>query len=150
MDNELLPKTLQEAIVRFADKDFAHSTAVSIVWPDGVPTCHRCGSKNAHFLAKSFRYRCRDCRKDFTVKVGTIFEDSPLGLDKWLPAMWLVINCKNGISSHEMARDLDITQKSAWFMNHRIREAMRTGTFRKMEGTIEAHQTYAAAQQPTK
>jgi hypothetical protein len=93
-------------------------------------------------MPKYYRFRCRDCRKDFTVKNGTIFEDSPLGLDKWMIAMWMIANCKNGISSYEVARALGVCQKTAWFMMHRLREAMRTGTFEKMVGTIESDETY--------
>jgi hypothetical protein len=81
--------------------------------------------------------KCRDCKKQFSYKVGTIFEDSPLGLDKWFVAVWAIANAKNGISSHELGRALDVTQKSAWFMLHRVREAMRSGSFRKLAGTVE-------------
>ena len=86
-------------------------------------------------------WKCLDCKKQFSVKVGSIFEDSPLGLDKWLCAMWLICNCKNGISPYEIARDLNITQKSAWFMLRRIRYAMQTGTFGKLSGQCEADET---------
>jgi transposase-like protein len=90
------------------------------------------------------RWKCysKHPRPQFSLKVGTIFEDSPLGLDKWLPAVWLICNCKNGISSYELSRDLDITQKSTWFMLHRIRLAMQTGTFKKLAGTVEADETF--------
>lgn len=143
MDTEIIkPKTLQEAIVMFSNKAYAHAVAVAFIWPDGEPTCHRCGAKNAHFMENYFRYRCRACKKDFTVKNGTIFEDSPLGLDKWLPAIWFIANCKNGISSYELGKDLGVTQRTAWFMLHRIREAMKAGSFEKMDGTVEADETF--------
>ncbi len=96
-----------------------------------------------HYYLKTRRvWKCRSCKKQFSVKVGTIFEDSPLGLDKWLPAVWLIANCKNGISSYELAKDLGVQQKSAWFMLHRIRLAMQTGTFEKLSGQVEADETY--------
>lgn len=124
MDTELhLPESLEEAILMFNDKLFAHRVVAAFVWPDGEPTCHHCGAKNAHFMEAYLRYRCRACRKDFTVKNGTIFEDSPLPLGKWLIAMWMIANCKNGISSYEISRALKVTQKTTWFMSHRIREA---------------------------
>jgi transposase-like protein len=151
MENELtIPQTLKEAIVMFSDKAYAHTIAAMFVWPDGEPVCHRCGSKNAHFMPAYFRYRCRDCRKDFTVKNGTIFEDSPLGLDQWLAAIWFIANCKNGISSYELGRDLGVTQRTAWFMLHRIREAMKDGSFQKMEGTIEADETFVGGLEKNK
>jgi transposase-like protein len=87
-------------------------------------------------------WKCKGCKKQFSVKLGTIFEDSPLGLDKWLPAVWLIANSKNGISSHELGRALGVTQKSAWFMLHRIRLAMQTGTFSKLDGAVEVDETY--------
>jgi transposase-like protein len=86
--------------------------------------------------------KCRDCKKQFSYKVGTIFEDSPLGLDKWFVAVWAIANAKNGISSHELGRALGVTQKTAWFMLHRVREAMRTGDFRKLSGTVESDETF--------
>ncbi len=103
---------------------------VNMRWPSGV-TCPTCGSPKVGFLANQRRWQCiiKHPKRQFSVKVGTIFEDSPLGLDKWLPAVWLVVNCKNGISSYEIHRDLGVTQKTAWFMMHRIRLAHQTGTF---------------------
>jgi transposase-like protein len=94
------------------------------------------------YLTTRRLWKCKDCTKQFSVKVGSIFEDSPLGLDKWLPAVWLIANSKNGISSHELGRALGITQKSAWFMLHRIRLAMQTGTFDKFDGTVEIDETF--------
>src|SRR4051812_35222921 len=112
-------------------------------WPDG-PTCPTCGSTEYSYLTTRRVYKCKqkECRKQYTVKLGTIFGDSPLGLDKWLPAVWLTANSKNGISSHELARALKVTQKSAWFMLHRIRLAMQTGTFDKLDGEVEVDETY--------
>lgn len=106
--------------------------------------CPICGNSKVHFLAKQRRWKCsqKHERRQFSVKVGTIFEHSPLGLDKWLPAVWQVVNCKNGISSYEMARALGVTQKTAWFMDHRVRKAMQTGTFEKMRGEVEADDTF--------
>src|SRR5208282_5459105 len=103
-----------------------------------------CTGSEATYMSKYQRFQCKvkTCRKQFTVKMGTIFEDSPLGLDKWLMAMWLIANCKNGVSSYEIARDVAVTQKSAWFMLHRIRLAMQNGSLDKMEGTVEADETF--------
>jgi transposase-like protein len=120
------PKSLQQAILYFADPKNCREYLVARRWPDGV-ICPRCGSKNVLFLEKYNRWHCREKHPapQFTLKTGTIFEDSPLGLDKWLTAMWMVVNCKNGISSWEISRALKITQKSAWFMDHRIRLALQ-------------------------
>ena len=115
-----------------------------IRWPEGVVKCPICGSEKVHFLVNQRRWKCsnKHDRPQFSVKVGSIFEDSPLGLDKWLPAVWQVVNCKNGISSYETARALGVTQKTAWFMNHRIRLAMQAGSFEKMRGIVEADETF--------
>jgi transposase-like protein len=115
-----------------------------IRWPDNVVKCPICASDKVHFLSKQLRWKCsqKHERRQFSLKVGTIFEDSPLGLDKWLPAVWQVVNCKNGISSYEMARALGVTQKTAWFMDHRIRKAMQAGSFEKMKGAVEADKTF--------
>jgi len=118
---------------------------IALRWPDGVVKCPICGSEKVHFLANQRRWKCsvNHDRRQFSIKVGTIFEDSPLGLDKWLPAVWLLTNCKNGISSYEVAKDLGVTQKTAWFMDHRIRKAMQRGSFwTKMEGEIEADESF--------
>jgi transposase-like protein len=137
------PKTLLEAIQYFSDLDVATEFVARLRWPDR-PACPRCGVVDSkHYYLKTRRlWKCRACKKLFSVKVGTIFEDSPLGLDKWLPAVWLIANCKNGISSYELARHLGIQQKSAWFMLHRIRLAMQTGTFEKLVGEVEVDETY--------
>jgi transposase-like protein len=135
------PKTLQEAIVYFGDPDQAFNAAVALRWPKGI-TCPRCESKKHSFISTRKMWFCKGCKKQFTVKVGSIFEDSPLGMDKWMFATWLVSNCKNGVSSCEVARHLGITQKSAWFMDHRIRHAMHSGSFNKLSGQIEADETF--------
>jgi transposase-like protein len=135
------PPTLQEAIVYFGNPENAFAAAVALRWPNGV-TCPRCGSKEHSFISTRKLWFCKGCRKQFTVKVGSIFEDSPLGMDKWMMAAWMISNCKNGVSSCEIARDLGITQKSAWFMNHRIRFAMQSGSFNKLSGEIEADETF--------
>jgi len=94
------------------------------------------------FVQTRLTWTCLECRKQFSVKVGTIFEDSPIKLDKWLCTMWLLANCKNGVSSYEIARDIKVTQRTAWFMLHRIRYAQHTGSVNKMTGTIEADETF--------
>jgi len=114
---------------------------VEIRWPNGV-TCPRCSSERVTLFSNRPMFKCNACKKQFSVKVGTIFEDSPLGLDKWLPALWLLANCKNDVSSCEVARDLGVTQKTAWFMLHRIRHAIKQGSIEKMSGTVEADETF--------
>ena len=112
---------------------------VKLRWPAGKVACPRCGCDRVKWLAKARVWKCYAKHKQptFTLKTGTIFEESPVGLDKWTTAIWLVANCKNGISSLEMARHLGVTQKSAWFMNHRIRKAMQEGSIDKLGGEIE-------------
>lgn len=140
-----LPKTLQEAIIYFADEDRCVEFVAALRWPDGV-ICPNCGQKSpVYYLAKYRRWNCRDCRKQFSVKVNTIFEESAIPLNKWVSAVWLIAGAKNGVSSYEIHRGLGITQKSAWFMMHRIRLAMTQGTFEKMGGegeTVEVDETY--------
>src|ERR1019366_6190829 len=133
----------QEAILYFADPVNCREYLVARRWPNGV-VCPRCGSKNVLFLENYNRWHCREKHDapQFTLKTGTIFEDSALGLDKWLAAMWMVVNCKNGISSCEIARDLGITQKSAWHMAHRIRFALHHGSFEKLTGHVEVDETF--------
>lgn len=114
---------------------------VAIRWPDGI-TCPRCNSDRHSFVKTRRIWICLSCKKHFSVKLGTIMEDSPIGLDKWLSAIWLIVNAKNGISSYEIHRSLGITQKSAWFLLHRIRKAMQTGTFNKLCGEVEVDETY--------
>jgi transposase-like protein len=141
--NILFPKTLQEAIKQFADSDVALRFMVRLRWPDGVK-CPRCGSDRVNFISTRRVWKCNACpgRKQFSAKVGTIFEDSPLGFDKWLPAFWMAVNCKNGISSYELARGLGVTQKSAWSMLHRIRVSLTNGSIEKLSGTVEADETF--------
>jgi len=139
--NQPGPKTLRDAITYFADHDVALAFVRDLRWPDGVQ-CIACESKDVGFLKTRRIWKCRECGRQFSVKLGTIFEDSPIGLDKWLPALWLLANCKNGISSYELARDLGVTQKTAWFMLHRVRLAMQSRTFKKMRGEVEADETF--------
>jgi transposase-like protein len=136
-----LPTTLLEAVRYFTDLDIATEFVAKLRWPDG-PICPRCGGVEYSYLTTRRLWKCKACKKQYSVKVGTIFEDSALGLDKWLPAVWLIANSKNGISSHELGRALGTTQKSAWFMLHRIRLAMQTGSFEKFSGEVEADETY--------
>src|SRR5258708_10076754 len=133
------PRTLQEAIVYFSDPDNCLNFVVSKRWPDGV-TCPTCGRKDVVFLANRRKWQCKSIHdhRQFSVKVGTIFQNSPISLDKWLPAMLLLCSCKNGVSSWEIHRAIKITQKSAWFMMHRIRLAFHRGTIEKMSGECEA------------
>ena len=138
------PNTLQEAILYFSLPDNCREYLVSKRWPNGVE-CPRCGSKSVAFQPTYNRWQCnaRHDRRQFTLKTGTIFEDSPLGLDKWLPAAWLITSCKNGISSYEIHRDLKVTQKTAWFMLHRIRLAMQDNiTGGKLGGEVEVDETF--------
>lgn len=137
------PRTLSEAIRLYADPQIARDFVTAMRWPNGV-ACPRmgCGSASVHFIATRRTWRCNDCKRQFSTKVGTIFEESPLGYDKWLPAIWLITNAKNGISSCEISRALAVTQKTAWFMLHRIRAAMKSGTFEKLAGPVEVDETY--------
>lgn len=138
------PKTLLDAVRHFSNLDTCHEFMVALKWPDGEPTCPKCGGAQVGVIASRRMLQCRDknCRKQFSAKVGTIFEDSPLGLDKWFVAVWSIANCKNGISSCELARAIGVTQKSAWFMLHRIRAAMSTDSFRKFDGEVESDETF--------
>jgi transposase-like protein len=137
------PKTLQAAILYFSKPENCRKYLVARRWPNGV-TCPRCGSTDVLFLEKYNRWHCRQKHDapQFTLKTGTIFEDSPIGLDKWLTAMWMVVTCKNGISSYEISRDLGVTQKSAWFMDHRIRLALQNGSMGKLAGHVEVDETF--------
>ncbi|MBC7933310.1 MAG: IS1595 family transposase [Rubrivivax sp.] len=137
------PKTLQEAVIYFSDLDTCNTFMAQIRWPDGV-TCPYCASKAVSYLSTRRKWKCmaKECHKQFSVKVGTVMEDSPIGLDKWLAAVWLITNAKNGISSYEIMRALGVTQKTGWFLLHRIRLAMQTGTFEKLSGQVEADETY--------
>jgi transposase-like protein len=137
-------KTLQDAIIYFLNYENCKTVMSQLRWPDGVVKCPQCGSDHVIYLEKARVWKCygKHDRPKFSLKTGTIFEDSPLGLDKWLPALWLVVNCKNGISSCETARDLGVTQKTAWFMNHRLRFALTDGGFGLLSGEVEADETF--------
>src|SRR6266550_1298720 len=141
MTKKRLPTSLLEAIRYFSDLDVCTDFVAGLRWPNG-PVCPKCGGTEHSFITTRRLWKCKACKKPFSVKVGTIFEDSALGLDKWLPAVWLIANSKNGISSHELGRALGTTQKSAWFMLHRIRLAMQTGTFQKLSGEVEVDETF--------
>jgi transposase-like protein len=139
------PKTLVEAIKYYADVNVATLTLSAVRWPNGVE-CPRCASREKHSYVSTRRiWKCKSCRKQFSPKVGTIFEDSPLGLDLWLTAIWMITNDKNGISSYELHRGLGVTQTTGWFMLHRIRLAMQTGSFSKFTGHVEADETFIGA-----
>ncbi len=135
------PQNLLEAVRYFSDLDVCVQFVAAMRWPDG-PVCPHCGGVEHSYLTTRRIWKCKACKRQFSIKIGTIFEDSPLGLDKWLPAVWLIANSKNGISSHELGRALGVTQKSAWFMLHRIRLAMQTGSFDKFTGTVEVDETF--------
>src|ERR1019366_8579827 len=137
-------KTLREAIIHFADFENCKATMMKLRWPDGVVKCPRCGSDHVVYLAKARVWKCygKHPQPTFSLKTGTIFEDSPIGLNKWLPALWQVVNCKNGISSCETAREMGVTQKTAWFMNHRLRFALTDGGSGLLSGEVEADETF--------
>jgi transposase-like protein len=137
------PKTLQEAIVYFSNSDNCREYLIARRWPNGV-TCPRCGSTSVKFAPKYNRWQCASHhdRRQFTLKTGTIFEDSPIKLDKWLMAMWMVVNCKNGVSSYEIHRAIGVTQKTAWFMDHRIRLALGMEPSEQLSGEVEVDETY--------
>jgi transposase-like protein len=143
METTLEPTTLQAAILYFSSPDRCREYLVARRWPDGV-TCPRCGSAKVKFQPKHNRWQCAGShdRRQFTLKTGTIFEDSPIGLDKWLSVMWQVVNCKNGISSYEVHRMIGVTQKTAWFMDHRIRFALGMSEVDKLSGEVEADETF--------
>lgn len=137
------PTTLQEAIIYFADPANCREYLVARRWPDGV-ICPKCGSKDVLFLENYNRWHCRTKHPapQFTLKTGTVMEDSPIGLDKWMMAMWQIVNCKNGISSYEVSKAIGITQKSAWFLDHRIRFMLNMGPGEKAKGHVEADETF--------
>ncbi len=141
MENE--PQTLVEAIRHFADPNVTLATMVGLRWPTGVH-CPTCGRTDVRFISTRRVWECKEKhpKRQFSAKVGTVFEDSPLSLDKWFVAIWMIANCKNGVSSYEIHRAIGITQKSAWFMLHRIRLAMQTGSFIKGVGDFEADETF--------
>ena len=137
------PETLIDVMRQFADPEVAHDFMVELRWPNGV-ACPTCGLTEPSWLPSVRRFQCKakHPKRQFTVKVGTVMEDSPIGLDKWLSTIWLLANDKNGISSYEVARAIGVTQKSAWFMLQRIRLGMEDGTFNRMKGHVEADETY--------
>jgi transposase-like protein len=139
------PETLIEAVQYFANPDNCITYLAARRWPDGVAICPTCGSKNVGYVASRRVWQCktRHPRAQFSIKLGTIFEDSPLGLDKWLPAMWMIASDRNGISSWELHRALGVTQKTAWFMLHRVRLAMQDESFGgKLSGEVEVDETF--------
>jgi transposase-like protein len=144
MDKQPIPETLLQAVRQFADPMVAHDFFVRIRWPHGVacPRCGVIGDKDLAFMPKVMRWYCNPCKKQFSAKVGTLLEDSPIPLTKWLPAIWLIASNRNGISSYEIARGLEVTQRTAWFMLHRIRAAMADESFEKFRGPVEADETY--------
>lgn len=137
------PKSLQEAVIYFADLDNCQAYLAEKRWPNGV-VCPTCGSRDVRYLAKQRRWECKakHAKKQFSIKVGTIFEDSPIGLDKWLCAVWMITACKNGISSWELHRALGVTQKSAWFMLHRVRLGLQNNDGTKLSGEVEVDESF--------
>ena len=138
------PKTLLQAVRYFSDLKICFDHMLQAKWPDGKPTCPKCGCDRVGVVRTRSLLQCKEakCRKQFSVKVDTIFEDSPLPLDKWFVAVWCIANAKNGISSHELGRAIGVTQKTAWFMLHRVRLAMKTRSFRKLSGEVEVDETF--------
>jgi transposase-like protein len=135
------PKTLLQAIEYFSDEQVCIDAVAAMRWADG-PICPECDTLDPYYLKTQKRWKCRECRIQFSVKRGTIFEDSPISLKKWLPALWLLCNCKNGVSSYEIARDLGVTQKTAWFMLQRLRLVLKDGNPSKLGGTVEMDETF--------
>lgn len=139
------PKTLLEAIQYFSDSENCRKFMIAVRWADGIVKCPYCGSEKLTYLEKAKLYRCysKHPKQKFSLKVGTVFEDSPIALEKWLMASWMLSNCKNGISSYEMSKAIGVTQKSAWFMLHRIRLAMQDDFFgSKLGGEVEVDETF--------
>jgi transposase-like protein len=141
------PKTLLEAIQYFSNSENCRKFMIAMRWPDGKVLCPRCGSPKVAWLDNAKLYYCSEKhpKQKFSLKVGTILEDSAIALEKWFPAMWLLSNCKNGVSSYELSRDLGVTQKTAWFMLHRIRTAMKSKSIIKLGSTggpVEVDETF--------
>jgi transposase-like protein len=146
MDN--VPSTLQEAVIHFADFENCKNFMVALRWPDGKVLCPHCGSDDVDYLPNARVFKCyqKHPLAKFSLKVGTVFEDSPLGLDKWLPVMWMLVNCKNGVSSWEIHRAIGVTQKTAWFMLQRARLAVQDPqTGGKLSGEVEVDETFIGA-----
>ena len=135
-------KTLTEVIRFFENPQNCVDAMVAMRWPDGNPVCPHCDGTRQHWLAKQMRWKCYGCRKQFSVKVGTVMEDSPIALDKWLVTLWMLVNCKNGVSSYEIMRAVGVTQKSAWFMLQRLRLALQDEKGGKLGGTVEVDETF--------
>jgi transposase-like protein len=148
MDNVKVPKSLQECIKYFSDPDVCVEFLAAMRWKNvgGIAVCPYCASQHHSYIKTRRIWKCRDCRKQFSVKAGTIFEDSPIPLEKWMMAVWMIVNCKNGISSWEIHRDLKVTQKTAWFMLHRVRLALRNQDFAKFGssdgGEVEVDESF--------
>lgn len=143
---EKLPKTLTGIIRFFADPQVCIDFVATMRWEDSEPVCHHCHSKGAYYLASRKIYKCKVCRKQFSVKMGTIFEESGVALDKWLIAIWMIVNAKNGISSYELGKAIGVKQRSAWFMQQRIRVAMEQGSIEKFSGETEIDESYIGGQ----
>ncbi len=141
-----IPTSLIEAIRTYSDEQTCIDAIAQMRWADGKPVCPKCnaaeGDRKHYWLATQRRWKCYACKKQFSVKVGTIFEDSPIGLDKWLTALWLLVNCKNGVSSYEVSRDLKISQKAAWFVLQRLRHVLKDTTVTPMRGPVEADESF--------
>lgn len=136
-----LPQTLLEAVRYFQDADTCVEFVAGLRWPNG-PVCPSCEGNEHSYLTTRRLWKCKACKRQFSVKVGTIFEDSPIPLDKWLAAIWIIANSKNGVSSHELGRSIGLTQKSSWFVLHRIRLAMQTGSFDRFTGEVEVDESF--------
>jgi transposase-like protein len=138
------PATLQQALVYFSNADKAFEFMKGVRFPDGIVSCPRCNSKEVSFISTRKLWTCKECKtkKQFTIRVGTILEDSPIGFDKWICAFWLIANAKNGISSYEVGRALGVTQRTGWFMLQRIRLALQNGTIVKIGGQVEIDETF--------
>lgn len=141
-----IPKTLMEAIRHYSDEQVCIDTVAAMRWSDGKPVCPKCGTaegeRKHYWLATQKRWKCYSCRKQFSVKVDSVFEDSALGLDKWMVALWMLCNCKNGVSSYEISRELGIAQQHAWHMLHRLRLALQLPEGEKLGGVVEADECF--------
>jgi transposase-like protein len=139
-------KTLQQAMKYFSDEQVCIDTVARLRWPNGVPVCPACEKTDHYYLKTQKRWKCKECGKQFSVKLNSVFEDSPLSLDKWLIGLWMLVNCRNGVSSYEIARDLGISQKSAWFMLHRLRLVLQNGSIVKLgngpNSRVEVDETF--------
>jgi len=150
MSEASFPTTLLQAVRYFGDETVCRDFLAGLRWPNGV-RCIKCDSDRVGFLATRSLWRCKDCRREFSVKKGTIFEDSPIALSKWLPAIWLYSAGKKGRSSHQLAKDLGVTQKTAWFISHRIRLAMETESFAApLSGEVEVDETIMGGEDQNK